>query len=143
MGAVTLNGVQDGIAAALRMHFPDAEVYTETVEGGYQGPCFFVKLQNAAHAQELNSRYRRTHTFDLQYYAADKSNRAMLDAADRLYDVMETVVLDGTACRGTGMRHEIADEVLHFYVDYRFLLYRPAADDPVMGTLEREGDLKR
>ncbi|WP_276358415.1 phage tail terminator family protein [Cohnella caldifontis] len=142
MGDITLNGVQDLVVAALHAQFPDVDVYVEIPEGGLTGPCFFVKLLSASQTQELNRRYRRVHSFDVQFVAADGSNRAMQETAERLYGVLETIGTDGEGGKGIGMRHEIADRVLHFYVDYRFLVYRPAPDDPAMGTLKREGAIK-
>ena len=141
---MTLNEVQDGVVAELESRFPDVEVFTEPPEGGFVGPCFFVKLLNTAHTQELNRRYRRVHTFDIQYFAAGAGSRngIMQETAEQLYESMETIVTEGNICRGTGMRHEIADGVLHFYVEFKFLVYRPASDDQVMGTLERKEGLK-
>lgn len=140
MPAVTINDVRDGINAVLDANFPGIDIAGEEIEQGLREPCFFVKLLEGAQEQELGRRYRRYHSFDVHYFGTD--NRTMHTTAEKLYDVLETIAIPGGSCRGTGMRHEIVDRVLHFFVDYNFQVWRPAPVDPDMMVLDQQGGLK-
>lgn len=140
MGEITISAVRDAVNQELDAAFPGVEIMGEEIKQGMQEPCFFVKLLEGEQVQELGQRYRRVHSFDIQYFGT--GNRSLHDVAEKLYDAMEYVSIGDQVFRGTGMRHEIVDGVLHFFVDYNFLVRRPAEEFPKMQTLEQEGYLK-
>lgn len=148
MNVVTINSVRDGIILVLDSHFPTVPVMDEEIKqglneaGDLNPPCFFVKLIDGMQNQQLGNRYRRVHSFDIHYFAVGRKNRDMHDMAEQLYDNMDLIVIDGVSFRGTGMNHEIVDEVLHFFVDYTFRVKRDAPVVPDMQTLEQEEGVK-
>lgn len=139
MSAITVNDVRHAVMATLKANFPDAKVYGEEIKQGFTEPAFFVKVLNTTHSKELDRRYRRVQFFDVHYF--DRTNEALHAAAEKLYDVLEYLnVLDGVI-RGTGMRHEIVDGVLHFFVEYGMHLLRPREEGVKMKDLDVEGML--
>ena len=142
MPIVTINDIRTAVFHQLAERFPDIRRYGEGIRQGFEEPCFFVKLLNASQTQELNTRYMRTHSFDIHYFPQDNSNEEAHDMAEKLYDVMELIEYDGVLYQGREMNHEIVDGVLHFFVDYNFRVKRIVPDVPAMGSLEQEGWIK-
>lgn len=140
MPEVNFNTVRDGVNAALDASFPEVPIAGEEIKQGLQEPYFFVKLLDAAQDQELGRRYRRFYSFDIHYFGTD--NRDMHEAAEKLYEALESVDVDGILYRGTGMHHEIFDRVLHFFVDFNFMVSRPAPAVPAMGRADVQEGLR-
>ncbi|GIQ63632.1 hypothetical protein PACILC2_22000 [Paenibacillus cisolokensis] len=139
---VTINDVRYAVHAALDAAFPDVPIAGEEIKQNLSPPCFFVRLLGPAHAQELGRRYMRYHPFDVHYFAEDRSNAAMYDMAERLTEALQWIVVAGRPVLGTGMRFEIVDEVLHFFVEYNFHVWAPRPDDPAMQTLDVQEGIK-
>ena len=137
MKLIAINDIGDGIAQTLTIHFPEIEIHEEELNQGLEEPCFFIKILQGKHTQELGKRYRRVCSFDIQYFNSDK--RALQDMAEQFYDVMELINLGDAKHRGVNMKHETTDGVLHFFVDYNFILYRQGEDIPKMQELKQEG----
>lgn len=139
---ITINLVRDSVISALDQNFPEVPIYGEEIKQGFNEPCFFVKLFPVSQDQLLGRRYQRKHSFDIHYFAG--SNEELHDMAEQLYDKMELVPILSTGghMRGTQMRHEITDRVLHFFVDYNFHVFREVEPDPVMQTMEQEGHIR-
>lgn len=140
---VTVNSIRSGVILALSNLFPNMDVYGEEIKQGFEAPCFFVKLLTMGQDQELNRRYRRSHAFDIHFFPGGSDyNREAHEMAEKLYDKLRQVNIDDALYRGTGMSHEIVDNVLHFFVDYNFLVYVEKQPEIKMQTLEQEGYLK-
>lgn len=142
MPEVTINDIRAAVFHRLAERFPDIKRYGEEIRQGFEEPCFFVKLLNASQTQELDIRYMRTHSFDIHYFPANDSNEDAHAMAEQLYDALELIEYNGAKYRGIGMNHEIVDGVLHFFVDYNFMVKRVVPDVPAMGSLEQEGWIK-
>lgn len=143
MAQVTINNVRYAVHAALDAAFPDIPILGEEIKQGLTPPCFFVRLLQPEHAQELGRRYIRYHPFVVRYYAEDRANRAMYDMAEQLTSALRHIEVAGRPARGTGMRFEIVDEVLHFFVEYNFHVWLPPPDDPGMASLDVQEGLKQ
>ena len=142
MTIVTINDIRTAVFHRLAERFPDVKRYGEEIRQGFEEPCFFVKLLTASQTQELDTRYMRTHSFDIHYFPVDNSNSEAHDIAEQLYDTLELIEFNGDLYRGNNMNHEIVDGVLHFFVDYNFHVRRVTPDEPRMGDIEQEGYLK-
>jgi 3'-phosphoadenosine 5'-phosphosulfate (PAPS) 3'-phosphatase len=142
MSQVTINDVRYAVHAALDAAFPDIPIAGEEIKQNLNPPCFFVKLLEPEHTQELGRRYMRHHPFDVHYFAPDRRNDDMYDMAEKLTTALQQIEVAGRPVRGTGMRFEIVDEVLHFFVEYNFHVWAPQPNDPVMQTLDVQEGLK-
>lgn len=142
MTQVTINDVRYAVNAALNAAFPNIPIMVEEIKQSLTPPCFFVKLLEPEHTQELGRRYARVHPFDVHYFAPERSNDGMYDMAEQLTEVLQQIEVAGRPIRGTGMRFEIVDEVLHFFVEYNFHVWAPKPDDPAMGSLDVQEGLK-
>lgn len=139
---VTINKVLYGVTKTLDTYFPDTTIYEDEIKVDLSPPAFFVKLLQSEQTQELGRRYHRVHSFDIHYFAPSKKNSEMHNMAEDLYQKMRLIDIDGKLHRGTGMNHEIVDQVLHFFVDYNFKVYDEKPQVPSMQTLDQEEGIK-
>lgn len=137
MGAVTINAIRDAVNRVLDTYFPDAEIMGEEIKQGLREPCFFVKLIQGEQTQELGVRYHRSHAFDIHYFGTD--NREAYGVAEKLYEVLRLIAFEGMLFQGTGMKHEIIDGVLHFFVDCNFKVREVIPEETKMQTIEQGG----
>jgi len=142
MPQVTFNDVRYGINAALNAAFPDIPIYDEEIKQNLTPPSFFVRLLEPAHTQELGRRFIRHHPFDIHYFAPGRNNDAMYAMAEQMTAALQQIVVAGRPVQGYGMRFEIIEEVLHFFVDYKFLVWREEPTGPKMQTLEQKVGIK-
>lgn len=136
MRQVTINDVRYAVHTALDAAFPDIPIAGEEIKQNLNPPCFFVKLLEPAHTQELGRRYMRYHYFDVHYFADGRKNADMYAMAEQLTAVLQQIIVAGRPVRGINMRFQVIDEVLHFFVDYNFRVWAPANDDPKMQELD-------
>ncbi|BBI32041.1 phage tail terminator family protein [Cohnella abietis] len=141
---ITVNDVLNGVTRALAEHFPDMPRYGEEIKQGLDAPCFFIKLFPTSQTREVGRRYLRTHTFDIHYFPnpAIDENEDAHDIAEQLYSKLEYLLVGNGQCRGTRMRHEVIDGVMHFFVSYDFHIMRPAPQLPKMQSIEQEVKLQ-
>lgn len=140
---VTVDSIRSGVILALSNLFPTMDIYGEEIKQGFEAPCFFVKLLTHAQDQELNRRYKRFYSFDIHFFPAGNDyNREAHEMAEKLYEALKWVGIDGARYKGTGMNHEIVDGTLHFFVDFNFHVMAAKQSDSKMKTLDQEGYLK-
>lgn len=112
--------------------YPDIPIYDDEVPQGFKEPSFFIKLINGSHTREINTRYKRTYSFDIHYFAG--SNEECESMANELYENMEYLL--NYYAKGINMKHEIIDRVLHFFVDYKITLIKETEENPKLNNLE-------
>ncbi|MGX4583364.1 phage tail terminator family protein [Paenibacillus chitinolyticus] len=134
------NDVRDAIVRSLILEFPNSKVYGEQIKQGLQPGSFFVHVVTGQHSKLLGPRYNRSLSFDVRYFG--RSNEERHEVAEALYEALEYITAAGNLLRGTDMRHEVIDDVLHFFVDYDFHLLRKKAPLPKMRSMRQEGRIK-
>ena len=129
-----INKIIDGICIEINHVFGDGyEIYTESVEQGFQEPCFSILCLNPTINQKLGKRQFRINQFCIHYFP--KSNDARnecIEVAERLIDTLEYINVDGDLTRGNGMRYEIIDDVLSFFINYDLFMTIGTDDDNAM-----------
>ncbi|PPQ49124.1 hypothetical protein C5G87_07040 [Paenibacillus peoriae] len=140
-----MEDVKNGILKYLSTFKTGVSVYDERIEQGFKEPCFFVLLIDGSQARELDRRYMRTHSFDIHYFP-DPDNlekrRECEAVADRLYEELEYIQWKGSLYRVVGMKHQIVDDVLHFFLDVNVHLMRPKGPETKMMTLKQEAGIR-
>lgn len=139
---VTVNSIRDGVILAINNLFPETYVFGEYIDQDFEAPCFYVKLLTVSHDHELDRRYKRSNSFDIHFFPAGPDyNLNAHNMAENLYVALARVNIDGAIYKGTKMSHEIVDNVLHFFVDYNFLVTTPK-NEIKMQTLKQEGNVR-
>ena len=110
-------------------------VWAEEARQHFRPPCFFVATVNVRQRDEIQSRWRRIFSFDVQYHARDESNAELesmgAELAERLTYLPEARV------HGSNISYRVVDKVLHFLVDYTIGLVQ-VKDYPKMRQLHEE-----
>lgn len=131
-----INDIVDAIAIKLHQTFGDGyTIYTESIEQGFEEPCFFIALLEPNQQQVVGNRYHKTLPFDIHYFG--HGNIDAHNTADKLMNEMEYIkVINGDLFRGTKMKSDIINGVLHFFVNYNFHVYK------ITDPLDKMEDLK-
>lgn len=140
MSIITINSIRDGVIATIVNYFPDIPKVEQELNESMTEPCFYVKLLSTKQIQELGNRYRRYNPFDIQYFAVE--NRDLLNMAEQLYDKLGLIEIEGIKYSGINMKHEVINGVLHFNVEYNFIVSKEEAPETLMQNLLQEDKLK-
>ncbi|WP_394874958.1 phage tail terminator family protein [Clostridium neonatale] len=119
---ISINDIRIAIQQALDNDYPNIEIYSESIEQGFEVPCFFVKLISSNQDKQLNNRYKQSLLFDVHYFSDKEEdlNKDCLDVADNLYRALEYVEIDGHKYRALKMNHKVTDGVLHFMLKFNY-----------------------
>jgi hypothetical protein len=140
-----VNNIIDGISIKLNQVFGNGyRIYSEKISQGLKEPCFFIAVLNPSETSLLGNRYFRQNHFDVHYFPEDPNdNNDMQTKASSLYEDLEYVTLaNGDMVRGTNMRHETMDGILHFFVDYNMHILKPVTAEDSMETLTVDTNTK-
>ena len=140
---MTVNGIKQGIAEAVKAEYPDFDVYTKRVEQGFSDRSFFIERIGSQKTQLICGEdaevYEYTHNFALTCFCYE--NKTMLDEiADSLYYVLSVITADGERLVGSGMSHSYSDGAVVFVVDYKTKVTVHGESVPEMEVLSINGE---
>ena len=131
-----INSIIEAISAALHDEFGDRyEIHMEELEQGLEEPCFFIFCINPTNERFLGKRYFRTNQFCIQYFPENGEKQQECNSvAEKMYRCLEYVTVKGDdkPIMGTKMKHEIADGILNFFVNYDMFMIRQQKNDGAM-----------
>ena len=134
-----INSLKDAISITLDNSFPHTKIYTESIKQGFKEPCFFIKVLNSDFDREVGRRYKKHIALDIHYFSdKDKVNRDCEYVANKLYELLDYVNVDGGILRSTKKKHTITDGVLHFFLQFNYFVMKEKEEVPLMRTLENE-----
>lgn len=138
-----INELIDSISIAINSEFGDEyEIYTESIKQGFNEPCFFIYNFNSTNDLFLGKRYFRENQFCINYFPnKGNENKECHSVAERLYKCLEWLNAQGDLLRGTGLKHDILDGVLNFYVNYN-AFYHKTEDTIPMGNISQRLNVK-
>ena len=114
---VTTNEVRDAIVNKLHVAFPNIRIFDERIKQGLDGPCFYVKVVDAAKLYKLNHTEYRNMLFDVHYFA--DSYEEAHDVAESLFSVFDDFDLGQSTLILSRQDYNIVDDVLHFFIAYK------------------------
>ncbi|WP_182185561.1 phage tail terminator family protein [Pectinatus frisingensis] len=135
-----VNDLLQGINNKLFEIFGDKySIYNNEVKQDFEEPCFFILELRGSNDLVISNRYRRVHSFDVQYHPEfnNQSAQEINNTADILMEQMEYITVAGNLIRGTNMNYEKVDNVLHFFIDYDVFIIKPRDKLPFMVTLKQ------
>lgn len=117
-------------------------IYKEDVKQGLREPAFVITHLISIDTAKLPNRYLRANSFNIYYFPKNTTNAKteMYDVGEKLLAGMEYITVKDeenldNLCRGTKMRYEIVDDVLHFFVNYDFFVKKEPIKQEDMGEL--------
>ncbi len=132
------NDLITGVMTRLRDTFgEDTTVYFDEVKQELNEPCFFVRILEVSQELVVRNRYRRVYHLDIEYHPEDRQQtaREIADVANTMLMAMEYIHIGENLTRGTNIRYEVQDKVLHFFVDYDFFVFKVLEEEEYMETL--------
>lgn len=132
------NDLITGVMTRLRDTFgEDTTVYFDEVKQELNEPCFFVRTLEVSQELVVRNRYRRVYHLDIEYHPEDRqqTSREIADVANTMLMTMEYIHIGENLTRGTNIRYEVQDKVLHFFVDYDFFVFKVLEEEEYMETL--------
>lgn len=131
-----INDLINGISIKLRSAFgTDYKIYKEEVKQGLVEPCFNIVVLEPSQEAKLPNRYLRSYPIDVHYFPKTNTKNEMYEVAEQLLIDLEYITVLDNLCRGTKMRYEIVDGVLHFFVNYDFFVKKEAIKQDNMEEL--------
>jgi len=124
---MTFNDIIDAICITINNVFGDEyTIYTESIKQGFEEPCFFIHNFSSTNNLFLGNRYFRESQFCINYFPSDPNgkNTECNDVAERLYECLDWLDVGDNLLRGIGLKHDILDGVLNFYVNYNAFEYK-------------------
>lgn len=127
--------VIDGIVVKLHDSY-DCPIYQEDIPQGFKQPCFAIRILNPMEFTKSANRYLRIYPFVINYFpkSETQSKAEMCEVAEKLLLELEYITVRNNSIdnllRGTRMRFEIVDDVLHFFVNYDFFVKRVVEKEP-------------
>lgn len=116
-----VNNIIDGISNVLYENFKGVSIHSESIEQGFEEPCFFVVPLNSSETPLVGARAIRNVPLDIHYFPKSKTapNAEIEGVAAKLYVVLRRIsLLSGEMLNGMDLHHEIENGVLHFFVKY-------------------------
>ena len=132
------NDLITGVMTRLRDTFgEDTTVYFDEVKQELNEPCFFVRTLEVSQELVVRNRYRRIYHLDIEYHPEDRQQtaREIADVANTMLMAMEYIHIGENLTRGTNIRYEVQEKVLHFFVDYDFFVFKVLEEEEYMETL--------
>lgn len=127
-----INEIIKGISKALYTEFgEDYRIFSESIEQGLKEPCFFILCINPTHELFFWRRYFRENDFCIHYFpkSEHRKREECQEVAERMMECLEVVSAADVQIRGTKMKYEMEDGVLHFFVNYDCFVFRIKHED--------------
>lgn len=130
-----INSIIDGISIKLNEIFgDDYEIYSEDIEQGFKEPCFFILPLNQKKSPKLKNRSFREHSFNIHYFPTSSYEkiREINSVLHTLMDELEYISIDNGLIRGTNIKSEVVDNILHFFINYNLFTVNNSNNDEDM-----------
>ncbi len=139
-----INPIIEGIAKAIDNEFGEEyTIYTDSIEQGFDEPCFFISLINHTSKKVISNRYFCKNCFCIQYFPNNEQHRneECYEVMDRLVPCLQLIAVGKDLTMGTKMNGEIIDGILNFFVNYNFFVCDTVQPD-TMENISRKVSVK-
>lgn len=126
-----VNDIIDGLSLQINAEFGDEyRIYCGAIKQGLIEPCFLIAALSPSQIQRVGARCFSENGFDIHFFSKSDDESGMYSTANRLFEALKYVtLLNGDMLRGTKMRFQIVDSILHFFVNYNLFLITDLEED--------------
>lgn len=122
-----------GISNALYEVF-GYENFKNEISQDLSPPCFYISCIEAKTKKYISTRYLQKNHFVIQYFpCTDDRKGECYGVGEKMYECLEVINAGGFFLRGTDMRFEVVDGVLHFFVSYNAFVRKTGQKDTMDG----------
>lgn len=148
-GEITGEYIKSAVSNKIAINIDRKEylaIYKEKQEQNLQRPCFFVLELNTTQDKEMNDNFTRSYLINVRYHP-QSSERCKYEKCAEIgnllsYHLTEINEADGMI-RGSNIKYEIVDEILHFSVTYKVRIRKEAEPVVKQQTLESKERVKK
>lgn len=139
-----INAIIEAVSRALKDEFGSRyKIHMEEKQQDLQEPCFFISCINPTNVLFLKKRYFRQNQICVQYFPeTKKKNMECHETAERLFVCLEYLTVEGVSVRGTKMKYEVIDGILHFFVNYDLFVCRAAEPEDTIEEVSYGASVK-
>lgn len=132
-----ITGISQKLDSEFNLLSNEYEIYTEEVKQDFQEPCFFITLLSLDQSQIVGNRYSRVQPFDIHYFPSTSDTNSEINGlTKKLMDILEYITVDGGLVRGTKMKAEVVNNVLHFFINYNMIVKKDITKEDSMENLK-------
>jgi len=132
-----INHTIAGISNALYEAF-GYENFKDEILQDLTPPCFYISCMEQKTKKYIGTRSLRKNQFVIQYFPhSDDRKGECYDVGEKMLECLEVIPVDGFLLRGTEMKFEIVDGVLHFFVDYNAFSHKEQQKE-TMGSMHSD-----
>lgn len=145
MAAVSPTEVVSQISDKLRKSFTTDEIktiYKNTPIQGAAKPYIYIHQIRTYFTKELRRRGELKYFIDVRLHPADSEQYKQVwlnTMGGRLFEILDYIKVSNQRVNGRNIRFEVIDDVLHFFIEYTFKVYKPDDPQPKMRTLHEKG----
>lgn len=133
------------LSKGLESVFGNPCIYHDMLPMGYKSPCFFVNHVDTQVQLKLFNRYRVAANYDITYHPEERkfNSKEFSEVVEKMTYGLELVQLeDGNYVRGSNIRYEVQESVLHFFITFDFFVIRAKDRGTKMEKLYQRYGLK-
>ena len=134
-----VNSLLNSVTKQLGTTFGDKyHYYVENVEQGLVEPAFTVDLLIPIKRLRNSVLYDRTMPLVIHYFSdsINDKKKECYSIAEQLVDCLEYLPFEDTLLRGIDISWQVVDDVLQFFVTYKFFEVREPNVDPMESLIE-------
>ena len=131
-----------GVTSAIKAYFgKNIKIYTDTINQGFQKPCFIVLPEKSAMERMSIGRFKKTLTVKIIYYPEDISqNNEMEKTAFKLCAAINIIKWEGDSFLAKNTKWEVINEKLTFFADFDSILYWNKYEDAIEDDFNYDAD---
>ncbi len=133
------------LSKGLESVFDNPCIYQDMLPMGYKSPCFFVNHVDTQVQLKLFNRYRVVANYDITYHPEERkfNSKEFSEVVEKMTYGLELVQLeDVNYVRGSNIRYEVQEGVLHFFMTFDFFVIRAKDRGTKMEKLYQRYGLK-
>ena len=133
-----IDSIIAGISTTLFEEF-GYENFKNEIPQDLNPPCFYIKCIEPGVKKYIGTRYLRRNHFVIQYFPSTGDRKGeCYRIGEEMLECLEVIQVDHYSLRGTEMRFDVVDGVLHFFVDYNAFVRKEAGDQDAMESMSEE-----
>lgn len=132
----------DGVSVKLNELFGNGyKIYINSAKHGLEMPCFFIKTLPSNKKKLIGNRYENELNLVIHTMLEEKLEE-LNNISDKLYELEYITLLNHDMLKGYNMKTEISDDVLLFFITYKYFTYKEIQKKNEMEDINIQGGLK-
>ena len=119
---INTKAILDGITKTLRLHFPNYQIYTESVKQGLIEPAFIVRAITTNRSPINRNLVKQIHSFNITYLSGDLND--CYNVQDKLFNILEIIELkNGVRIFGHDINSKMGGDMLNVGISFSYHLF--------------------